>query len=220
MNKLISPAVLPVMMTTKTKGISQSILKRALDIAAAALLLPLLSPVLLLAAAAVKLTSHGPIFFLQERVGQHHRKFTIIKFRSMVTDAEARMHHVAHHNEADGPIFKIRHDPRVTAVGKFLRRYSIDELPQLINVLRGEMSLVGPRPHLTAEVAKYGRKERRRLEVKPGMTGLAQVSGRSDLCWKDALALDLHYVDRWHFLFDAHILSRTIRTVVAATGAA
>lgn len=196
------------------------ILKRAIDIALSVVLLPLLSPIFLLAAAAIKLSTGGPVFFLQERVGRDGRKFMIIKFRSMVIDAEKQRQSLMRWNEADGPIFKMREDPRITYVGRFLRRYSIDELPQLLNVLRGEMSIVGPRPHLTREAEQYNPAECRRLEMKPGMTGLAQVSGRSDLCWKDAVALDLHYVDRWRPAFDAEIIARTFRAVLATSGAA
>jgi lipopolysaccharide/colanic/teichoic acid biosynthesis glycosyltransferase len=156
---------------------------------------------------------------LQERVGLNQRKFKMIKFRSMVPDAELQRHEMEHLNESDGPIFKIKNDPRITPVGRFIRRYSIDELPQLINVLRGEMSLVGPRPHPTKEVMRYNWHHRRRLSVKPGMTGLAQVSGRSDLSWDDSVELDLRYIDGWDIFTDVYILMRTFRAVLAADGA-
>ena len=193
-------------------------IKRIMDILIVILILPIALPLLFVVAIIVKLTSRGPVFFLQERVGLDNRRFNIIKFRSMLPDAESQLSDVLHLNEADGPIFKIRQDPRVTFVGRYLRRYSIDELPQLINVLRGEMSLVGPRPHPTDEVAQYSSSHARRLSVQPGMTGLAQVSGRSSLAWNDAVALDLHYIDNWNNFADVRILARTFRAVVSTQG--
>lgn len=206
-------------LTMVSENQTQLALKRVLDIAIAGTLLLGLSPILLTIAALVKLSSTGPVFFYQERVGRNQRKFKMIKFRSMVQDAEAQRQQVEHLNESDGPIFKIRNDPRITPIGRFLRRYSLDELPQLINVLRGEMSLVGPRPHPTKEVEQYTWHHRRRLSVKPGMTGLAQVSGRSDLSWEDAVELDLRYIDGWDIFTDFYILMRTFRAVLAADGA-
>ena len=203
----------------ETHGRVQRTIKRMLDIGISALLLPLSAPLFLLTALAIKLNSPGPVFFLQERAGLSNRKFVMIKFRSMVPDAEHHLQHIRHLNEADGPIFKIGNDPRITSVGSFLRRYSIDELPQLLNVLRGDMSLVGPRPHLTDEAARYSRSTRRRLSMKPGMTGLAQVSGRSKLSWNDAVALDLDYIDKWDNLIDIRIMARTFHAVFATTGA-
>lgn len=206
-------------LTMVSENQAQLAVKRIIDIAVAGALLFLLSPLFALVALLIKLTSPGPVFFTQERVGLNQRKFKMIKFRSMVPDAEQKRDEFAQYNEADGPIFKIRNDPRVTRVGRFLRRYSVDELPQLINVLRGEMSLVGPRPHPTKEVENYNWHHRRRLSVKPGMTGLAQVSGRSDLSWDDAVELDLRYIDGWDIFTDFYILMRTFRAVFAAQGA-
>jgi exopolysaccharide biosynthesis polyprenyl glycosylphosphotransferase len=194
-------------------------LKRSMDIAGAGILLLLLSPLFALVAFLIKITAPGPVFFLQERVGLNQRKFHMIKFRSMVVDAEARKEQLQLHNESDGPIFKIKNDPRVTPVGRWIRRLSIDELPQLVNVLKGDMSLVGPRPHPSKEVAKYNWHHRRRLSVKPGMTGLAQVSGRSSLAWEKTVDLDLQYIDTWSIWADILILFRTVKAVVSANGA-
>ena len=143
----------------------------------------------------------------------------MLKFRSMVVDAERRLDQVARYNESDGILFKIRSDPRVTPIGKWLRRYSIDELPQLFNVLRGEMSLVGPRPPLLAEVERYHDDVHRRLLVRPGLTGLWQVSGRSELSWKETVRLDLYYVDNWSMLSDLVIMAKTVRAVLGSSGA-
>ena len=194
--------------------------KRLIDVLGAAFLLVMLSPVFLLAAIAIKLDSPGPVFFRQERVGLNQRRFRMIKFRSMVADAEARKKDLEHLNEADGPVFKIRNDPRVTRVGRFLRRTSIDELPQLLNVLAGEMSLVGPRPLPPNEIERHSWDQRRRLSVKPGMTGLWQVSGRSDLPFKEWLELDLAYIDSWSLFLDFVILLKTFRAVFRGQGAA
>ena len=193
--------------------------KRVFDVVGAVVLLALLSPVLLAAALAVKLHDRGPVLFRQPRVGRDGRLFPMLKFRSMVTDAESRLADLAHLNESDGVLFKIRRDPRVTPVGRFLRKYSIDELPQLFNVLRGQMSLVGPRPPLAAEVAAYGADDHRRLLVRPGMTGLWQVSGRSELSWNEAVRLDLYYVDNWSMVTDLVIMAKTMRAVLASSGA-
>jgi exopolysaccharide biosynthesis polyprenyl glycosylphosphotransferase len=180
----------------------------------------LLSPLLLAIAVAVRLTSSGPALFRQTRVGVRGRRFTMYKFRSMHTDAEARLAAVSELNEkSDGLLFKIRDDPRVTGVGKLLRRYSLDELPQLFNVLKGDMSLVGPRPPLPSEVALYADDVRRRLLVKPGVTGLWQVSGRSDLSWEHSVRLDLRYVENWSLIWDFEILWRTLYAVVRGSGA-
>ncbi len=206
-------------LTMVSENQAQLAVKRMLDILIAGAALLACAPIMLVVAAAVKFTSPGPVFFLQERVGLNQRKFKMIKFRSMVPDAELQRHEMEHLNESDGPIFKIKNDPRITPVGRFIRRYSIDELPQLINVLRGEMSLVGPRPHPTKEVMRYNWHHRRRLSVKPGMTGLAQVSGRSDLSWDDSVELDLRYIDGWDIFTDVYILMRTFRAVLAADGA-
>ena len=179
----------------------------------------LLAPFILVAAIAVKLETRGPAFFMQERVGRGGRVFKIYKLRSMHPDAEARLAEVAEQNETDGLMFKMRHDPRITKVGHVLRRTSFDEIPQLLNVLRGEMSLVGPRPPLLTEVEAYEKDVHRRLLVKPGLTGLWQVSGRADLTWEDSVRLDLYYVENWSLYLDISILTRTIKAVWSAEGA-
>jgi exopolysaccharide biosynthesis polyprenyl glycosylphosphotransferase len=170
-------------------------------------------PVLAVTAAAVRFTSPGPVIFKQTRTGRDGRTFTMYKFRSMVADAEDRLEDLAHANDGNEVLFKLRHDPRVTPVGAVLRRYSLDELPQLFNVVRGDMSLVGPRPPLPGEVERYDDDATRRLKVLPGLTGLWQVSGRSDLSWEESLRLDLRYVDNWSLPLDLAILWRTVRVV-------
>jgi len=194
------------------------LLKATLDVLAALLLLVALTPVLLTLALAVR-ADGGPAFFRQTRVGLDGREFTMVKFRSMVVNAEARLAALHTENQGAGPLFKLRHDPRVTRVGATLRKYSLDELPQLFNVLTGTMSLIGPRPALPHEVATYPTQARRRLAVKPGLTGLWQVSGRSDLSWDESITLDLRYVDTWSPLLDAAILARTTRAVLHSNGA-
>lgn len=178
-----------------------------------------LSPLLLLIAVLIKMSGEGPVLFRQTRVGRGGREFTVLKFRTMVADAEARRMELLAANDNDGVLFKIRHDPRVTRVGRRLRRYSLDELPQLFNVLRGEMSLVGPRPPLPSEVAQYGGDVYRRLVVKPGLTGLWQVSGRSDLSWEESVRLDLRYVDNWSLALDLQIMWKTWSAVFRGSGA-
>ena len=186
--------------------------------AIAALLVGL--PLLLVVALSVRLDSRGPALFRQERVGTDGRPFTMYKFRSMYVDAEQRLADLQQHNEAsDGLLFKIKDDPRVTRVGKHLRRYSLDELPQLINVAIGGMSLVGPRPPLPSEVSQYENDVRRRLLVKPGLTGLWQISGRSDLSWEESVRLDLHYVENWPLALDIIILWKTASVVLTRKGA-
>ncbi len=192
--------------------------KNLLDRIAAALGLLVLSPLFIVLAAAIKISDPGPIFFRQPRVGREGDQFHVWKFRTMYTDAEERLALLADQNETDGLLFKIRNDPRVIPIGRFLRRASLDELPQLINVLKGEMSLVGPRP-LPAEDGDFLGDVRRRLLVRPGITGLWQVSGRSDLSWDDAVRLDLYYVDNWSLTFDLLILWRTLGVVFARRGA-
>lgn len=194
-------------------------LKRALDLAGSGVLLVLTSPILAATAIAVKLDSPGPAFFRQERVGLYGESFTCYKFRSMYIDAEARKRELMEENEADGPVFKMKQDPRVTRVGRFIRKLSIDELPQLVNVWRGEMSLVGPRPAVPKEVAEYAFEERRRLDAVPGLTGLQQVSGRSDLDFKRWVELDLEYIAEQSLLKDVEILLRTIPAVISGKGA-
>ncbi|MEO0575369.1 MAG: sugar transferase [Pseudomonadota bacterium] len=195
-------------------------LKRIVDVSLILLALPILIPVFALVALAIKIDDPGPVFFTQQRIGYHKRKFPMFKFRSMVVDAEARMQEVEHLNEAEGPNFKIKDDPRVTKLGNFLRKSSIDELPQLLNVLRGEMSLVGPRPMSIRDVDLFDQGiQRKRFSVRPGLTCLWQVSGRSDLDFDDWLRLDLEYIETWSFWLDVKILFRTILVVATGRGA-
>ena len=170
-------------------------------------------------AASVWVHDRGPIFFVQQRVGEEGRTFPMLKFRTMVVDAEARLAELNAHPQVNEMLFKHKQDPRITGPGRVLRRLSLDELPQLINVLRGEMSLVGPRPPLPREVDAYEPDALRRLKVRPGLTGMWQISGRSDLNWEDSLRLDLWYVDNWSPVLDVMILIRTVRAVVKADGA-
>ncbi|QEU78683.1 sugar transferase [Streptomyces subrutilus] len=197
----------------------QTLLKSALDRAGAALGLLLLSPFFLGVVLAIRLGSRGPAFYRQRRIGRGGAPFVMWKFRTMVVDADARKAELAGANENDGLMFKMRRDPRVTRVGRLLRRTSMDELPQLFNVLTGRMSLVGPRPPLPEEVAQYDEVELRRLTVRPGMTGLWQISGRSDLSWDETIQLDLQYVDNWSFTSDVDVMGRTLRAVVDGRGA-
>lgn len=182
-------------------------------------ILLVLSPVLLVIAALIKLDDRGPVFFRQPRVGEGGRMFTMIKFRSMCVDAEVKLAELAAAHDGNETLFKMRKDPRITRVGGALRKYSLDELPQIFNVVMGQMSLVGPRPPLKSEVDTYEDDAMRRLRVRPGMTGLWQVSGRSDLSWEDSVRLDLWYVDNWSLALDAQILVRTVKAVLAGTGA-
>jgi exopolysaccharide biosynthesis polyprenyl glycosylphosphotransferase len=193
--------------------------KRAFDLVAGTLILLLLAPVMLAIALAVKLDSPGPVFFLQERVGKDGRRFRMIKFRSMRRDADRLLADLRDKNEASGPLFKMRNDPRITRVGRVLRRTSLDELPQLFNVLRGEMSLVGPRPPVPSEVAEYEDWQHGRLRAVPGMTGLWQVSGRSDVPFHDMVRLDIHYIRNWSLALDLEIMLRTIPAVLGNRGA-
>lgn len=194
--------------------------KRAFDICVSIFILTLTFPLIMLAALAIKLTSRGPIFYRSERIGLDGRPFGMIKFRTMVPGADKMVASLNHLNEAEGGVmFKIKADPRVTPIGKLLRRYSIDELPQFFNVLRHEMSVVGPRPPLRCEVDTYNDQVRRRLLVLPGITGLWQVSGRADLSWEDSVRLDLSYVENWSITADLVIAVKTIRTVAFGVGA-
>ncbi len=197
----------------------QLMAKRAVDVAIALLLLVLGLPMALFIALAVKITSGGNVLFRQTRCGLNGRFFTLYKFRTMVEGAEERRRELMHLNEMNGPVFKLRSDPRVTWLGRFLRRFSLDELPQLWNVLRGDMSLVGPRPPIPEEVAKYQRWQRRRLAMKPGMTCLWQVSGRNELDFDRWMQLDLEYIDSWSPMLDLKILLRTIPAVLSGKGA-
>ena len=194
------------------------LLKRVMDMVLAGLTLVILSPVLLAIAVAVRLDSPGPVFYSSERIGKKGRVFRCIKFRTMVRDAEKRRADVMHMNERDGVLFKIADDPRITRLGRFLRRYSLDELPQFINVFRGEMSIVGPRPPLASEVREYKLSHLRRLDVMPGITGLWQVQARQDPSFDNYISLDVAYVDNWSILLDMKILLRTVAVVLAGTG--
>ncbi|MHA7304978.1 sugar transferase [Arthrobacter sp. TMN-49] len=195
------------------------IIKRAMDVVVSAGALIILLPLLLVLALIVRLDSHGPALFRQERVGRNGEEFKMAKFRSMVTDAEAQLAQLAGKNQADGVLFKMVNDPRITRCGKWMRKYSLDELPQFWNVLVGDMSLVGPRPPLKSEVASYEKPAHRRLLIKPGITGLWQVSGRSNLAWDEAVRLDLYYVENWSLTGDFIILWRTFKTVLKPIGA-
>lgn len=198
---------------------ARRIVKGMFDLALAGLALLVLAPVFLALGLAVRLSSPGPALFKQIRVGRDGTTFALYKFRTMFVGAEDRMAEVRALNEHDGVLFKVRQDPRVTPLGRWLRRYSLDELPQLMNVMLGHMSLVGPRPPLPAEVERYAEHVRRRLVVKPGLTGLWQVSGRSDLPWEEAVRLDLRYVENWSLALDVVILARTLAAVVRSSGA-
>jgi lipopolysaccharide/colanic/teichoic acid biosynthesis glycosyltransferase len=179
-----------------------------------------LLPLLLVVATAIKLTSRGPVFYRSERIGLDGKPFRIIKFRSMVADADAQLERLAEFNECSGGVlFKIRRDPRVTSVGRVIRRFSIDELPQFVNVLMRQMSVVGPRPPLRREVDMYDDLVRRRLLVRPGITGLWQISGRSNLSWEESVRFDLSYVENWSMLNDLVIVAKTLRVVVNGAGA-
>ena len=195
-----------------TKGCQahQLILKRGLDLILSSTLLALFAPGMLLAATLIRSTSRGPVLFKQKRVGVNGREFTLLKFRTMVVDAEQRKKGLVHLNEMDGPVFKIRSDPRTTSIGRVLRRTSLDELPQLFNVLQGQMSIVGPRPPLAEEVRQYKDWQRRRLSVKPGLTCLWQVSGRNQIQFEKWMELDLEYIDNWSWWLDLKIMARTV----------
>jgi exopolysaccharide biosynthesis polyprenyl glycosylphosphotransferase len=194
------------------------VIKAVTDRLGAALLLVLVAPVMIALAIAVR-SDGGPVFYRQCRVGQHGTHFRMIKFRSMVANADQRQSELVDGNHGCGPLFKLHHDPRVTRVGAFLRKYSLDELPQLFNVLTGSMSIVGPRPPLPEEVTGYSRDAQRKLLVKPGMTGLWQISGRSDLSWEESVRLDLRYVENWTLALDALIIWKTVGAVIRGTGA-
>lgn len=212
----------PILVFRSTPSDSwQNVAKLILDTVGAALLLLLAAPLMLIVAVWIRMSSPGPVLFRQERSGLNGKPFTMLKFRSMATDAEQRKHEYEALNEMTGPVFKLTNDPRVTPVGRFLRKYSIDELPQLINVVRGEMSLVGPRPLPVDEVSRFDDlSHRRRLSVKPGLTCLWQVSGRNDVCdFREWVRLDLEYIDNWSFWLDLKIIFRTIPVVFFGTGA-
>jgi exopolysaccharide biosynthesis polyprenyl glycosylphosphotransferase len=193
--------------------------KRAIDILASSVALVLLSPLLVVVSLLVKLTSRGPVLFRQVRVGQHGRTFHMLKFRSMVVNAEELKARLLAQNELEGPVFKMQRDPRITLVGRYMRKFSVDELPQLLNVLRGEMSLVGPRPPLPSEVARYEAWQRRRLSVRPGLTCVWQVSGRNQISFEDWMYLDMQYIDHWSLTRDLELIARTVPVVLTGRGA-
>jgi len=195
------------------------LVKRVTDLFGSAAAIVILSPVFIIAAILIKTTSRGPVFFAQSRVGLNGRTFKLYKFRSMFRDAEEHRAALANRNEMSGPVFKIKNDPRITVVGKWMRRFSIDELPQFWNVLAGDMSLVGPRPPIPEEVKKYERWQRRRLSMKPGITCLWQVSGRNAIDFENWMRLDLTYIDTWSLRLDVQILLRTVPVVLTARGA-
>jgi len=197
----------------------QLLVKRAIDVVVASAMLVIASPILGLAALAIRVTSEGPIFFRQVRYGLNKRRFTLLKFRTMVADAEHRRGELEALNEMDGPVFKIKNDPRVTRVGRLLRSTSIDELPQLVNVVLGHMSLVGPRPPIPSEVDAYEPWQRRRLSMKPGITGPWQVSGRNQVDFQRWMRMDMDYVDNWSLGKDLQILLKTFPAIVRGTGA-
>jgi len=199
----------------------QHLLKRALDVAISLAAIVILAPLFLLTAFLIKLTSSGPVFFAQERVGLNKRRFRLFKFRTMVPDAEGQIHDVQHLNEASGPVFKLKNDPRVTPVGKFLRKMSIDELPQLFNVLKDDMSLVGPRPLPVRDYNGFDQDwQRRRFSVRPGITCLWQINGRGSIPFDKWMELDMQYIDHWTLWLDFKILAKTIPAVLKGTGAA
>ncbi len=205
--------------TTPTLEGGQRVAKRLSDVLLSGVLICISFPLMLILAILIKVDSPGPILFKQGRVGIEGAPFRMLKFRSMVVDAEARLSQLADLNEGSGVLFKMKRDPRVTRLGRMLRKYSLDELPQLFNVFAGSMSLVGPRPPLPSEVQAYEYEVRRRLLVKPGLTGLWQVSGRSNLSWQDSVRLDLYYVENWSLAGDLIILLRTVRAVFGGSGA-
>jgi exopolysaccharide biosynthesis polyprenyl glycosylphosphotransferase len=197
----------------------QMALKRLFDIVSSATALVMLSPLLVAVAVAIKLTSRGPVFFRQRRVGLRGKPFHMLKFRSMVVNAEELKAKLEALNEQTGPVFKMKNDPRITRVGRFIRKYSIDELPQLINVLRGEMSVVGPRPPIPSEVEKYAAWQRRRLSVRPGLTCIWQVSGRNQISFEDWMYLDMQYIDHWSLKKDLDLILKTVPVVITGSGA-
>jgi exopolysaccharide biosynthesis polyprenyl glycosylphosphotransferase len=211
----LGPTALLTLSTTPQRGFELA-LKRLIDVIGAATGLAVLGPVMLIAAALVRWSDGGPAFYVQQRVGRHGRAFSLVKIRTMVVDADARL---PDRNDVVGPAFKLKDDPRITRVGRWLRRLSIDELPQLLNVLRGEMSLVGPRPPLPSEVDRYARWQRRRLSMRPGLTGLWQVTARGEPDFDRWIALDLAYIDRWSLWLDVTLLVRTVPAVLSGRGA-
>jgi exopolysaccharide biosynthesis polyprenyl glycosylphosphotransferase len=205
--------------TTPTLEGGQGVAKRLFDLLVSGMFIVVFSPLMIFLAIIIRLESNGPALFIQERVGLDGKSFRMIKFRSMVLDAEEKLSLLKYRSEGNGVLFKLKNDPRVTRVGAVIRKLSLDELPQLINIFLGSMSLVGPRPPLPHEVEAYEHDAMRRLLVKPGLTGLWQVSGRSNLSWQDSIRLDLYYVENWSLAGDLVILLRTVRAVFRGTGA-
>ncbi len=194
--------------------------KRAFDVVFSLLALVFIFPALALIAILIKLDSPGPVLYISDRIGKDGKRFRFLKFRTMVEDADVLRSKLLHLNERDSHhLFKISNDPRVTRLGRLLRRYSLDELPQFFSVLTGQMSVVGPRPCLASEYARYTKEQRRRVEAVPGITGLWQVSGRSDLSWDETVRLDLQYVENWSVFLDAAVMWKTLRAVVSGRGA-
>lgn len=193
-------------------------MKSTLDFFFSFTVIMLVSPVFLMIAVAIRLEDGGPVLFTQERVGLNGRRFSIFKFRTMVTNAEALKISLQGQNEQTGPVFKITNDPRVTRIGRFLRKTSFDELPQFFNVIRGEMSVVGPRPPIPSEVEKYKKWQKRRLTMKPGITCTWQVSGRNDIPFKEWVKLDLEYIDNWSLRRDAVLILKTVKVILTGTG--
>ncbi|MCP9481137.1 sugar transferase [Shimia sp. CNT1-13L.2] len=201
------------------KTSARDVMKRMLDLAFASIVVALVSPLIIAVVAIIKITSPGPAFFRQTRVGRHGETFEMLKFRSMYIDAEARRAALLEGSDRSGVCFKQKSDPRVTPIGRFIRRYSIDELPQVLNVLKGDMSLVGPRPALPEEVAQYSEEARGRLEAVPGMTGLWQVSGRADVGFERMVKMDIAYAKTHNVFLDLLIMALTFRAVLSARGA-
>ncbi len=193
--------------------------KRGLDIIVASIALLLFAPFFIIISLLIKLTSEGPVFFIQERCGLNGRRFPMLKFRTMVQDAEVLKANLAGMNEVSGPVFKMKNDPRVTWIGKLLRKSSLDEFPQFLNVLKGEMSVVGPRPPVPSEVKNYDSWQRRRLSMRPGITCVWQISGRSNIGFEEWMRLDLKYIDNWSFWLDLKIIAKTIPIVLLCKGA-
>ena len=213
-----TPAILPFE-TPTDEGIYLRAGKRIVDVLGASLALVVLAPLILVLSIIIRITTHGPVFYRSKRIGRGGREFTFYKLRSMVKDAHARRDHLTHLNEADGPVFKIARDPRITSIGRFMRSTSLDEVPQFWNVLRGDMSLVGPRPPIPEEVAQYEPWQLRRLDVRPGLTCLWQISGRSRIGFQEWMRLDLEYIRHRSLRLDVKILLRTIPAVLSREGA-
>jgi len=211
----------PMLAFTRTPSDALALgVKRAFDVVISAAVLVVLSPLFAAIALAIRIDSPGPIFFKQRRIGQSGRVFEVLKFRSMFRDAEGRLEALRAHNEMSGPVFKMANDPRVTKVGRLLRRTSLDEFPQFWNVLKGEMSIVGPRPPIPSEVRQYKRWQRRRLSMKPGITCIWQISGRNDIDFERWMELDLQYIDEWSLWGDIEIFFKTIPAVLSSRGTA